>query len=401
MTEKARICILGGGFGGLYAALRLSELPWNPSATPEIVLIDNNDRFLFSPLLYELLTGELQSWEIAPPFSELLANTRVRFHQGTVCDINLENRQVHLEDGVELTYDRAILALGGETPLHLVPGCADYAFPFRTIADAYRLEERLRVLETSDKDKIRIAVVGGGYCGVELACKLADRLQNRGRLRLVERGTEILQTSTEFNRKAATKALEERGIWIDLETTSEAITPDTISLLYRGQVDPIPVDVVIWTVGTQVASVVQSLPVKHTERGQVEVTRTLQAIDHPELFAVGDLAYSLDASGQPVPTTAQAAMQQADYAAWNVWASLSDRPLLPFEYQGLGEMMTLGIDNATLTGLGVKLDGQMAHLLRRLAYLYRMPTFDHQLKVGLNWITQPVREFFSQSGLPR
>ncbi|AFY83525.1 NAD(P)/FAD-dependent oxidoreductase [Oscillatoria acuminata] len=401
MTEKARICILGGGFGGLYAALRLSELPWNPSATPEIVLIDNNDRFLFSPLLYELLTGELQSWEIAPPFSELLANTRVRFHQGTVSEINLENRQVHLEDGVEFSYDRAIVALGGETPLDLVPGSADYAFPFRTIADAYRLEERLRLLEASDQDKIRIAVVGGGYSGVELACKLADRLQNRGRLRLVEMGTEILRTSTEFNREAATKALEERGIWIDLETTTQEITADSISLLYRGQVDPIPVDVVIWTVGTQVASVVQSLPVKHTERGQIEVTRTLQAIDHPELFAVGDLAYSLDASGQPVPTTAQAAMQQADYAAWNVWASLSDRPLLPFEYQGLGEMMTLGIDNATLTGLGVKLDGQMAHLLRRLAYLYRMPTFDHQLKVGLNWITQPVREFFSQSGLPR
>ncbi|MGL5194768.1 MAG: NAD(P)/FAD-dependent oxidoreductase [Chroococcales cyanobacterium] len=401
MTEKARICILGGGFGGLYAALRLSELPWNPSETPEIVLIDNNDRFLFSPLLYELLTGELQSWEIAPPFSELLANTRVRFHQGTVSDINLENRQVHLEDGMEFTYDRAILALGGETPLDLVPGSADYAFPFRTIADAYRLEERLRVLEASDKDKIRIAVVGGGYCGVELACKLADRLQNRGRLRLVERGTEILETSTEFNRKAATKALEERGIWIDLETTSQEMTADTISLLYRGQVDPIPVDVVIWTVGTQVASVVQFLPVKHTDRGQIEVTRTLQAIDHPELLAIGDLAYCLDANGQPVPTTAQAAMQQADYAAWNVWASLSDRPLLPFEYQGLGEVMTLGIDNATLTGLGVKLDGQMAHLLRRLAYLYRMPTFDHQLKVGLNWITQPVREFFSQSGLPR
>ncbi|MCT7966637.1 NAD(P)/FAD-dependent oxidoreductase [Laspinema sp. D1] len=401
MTEKARICILGGGFGGLYAALRLSELPWNPSGTPEIVLIDNNDRFLFSPLLYELLTGELQSWEIAPPFSELLANTRVRFHQGTICDINLENRQVHLEDGVEFSYDRAIVALGGETPLDLVPGCADYAFPFRTIADAYRLEERLRLLEASDKDKIRIAVVGGGYSGVELACKLADRLKNRGRLRLVEMGTEILRTSTEFNRKAATQALEERGIWIDLETATEEITADSISLLYRGQVDPIPVDLVIWTVGTQVASVVQALPVKHTQRGQIEVTRTLQAIDHPELFAVGDLAYCLDGSGQPVPTTAQAAMQQADYAAWNVWASLSDRPLLPFEYQGLGEMMTLGIDNATLTGLGVKLDGQMAHLLRRLAYLYRMPTFDHQLKVGLNWITQPVREFFSQSGLPR
>jgi NADH dehydrogenase len=96
------------------------------------------------------------------------------------------------------------------------------------------------------------------------------------------------------------------------------------------------------------------------------------------------------------PATAQAAFQQADYTAWNIWATLSDRPLLPFRYQQLGEMMTLGIDNATLTGLGVKLDGSLAAVARRLAYLYRMPTLDHQLKVGFNWLARPIIEILSK-----
>ena len=182
MTEqRTRICILGGGFGGLYTALRLSQLPWTKPEKPEIVLVDRSDRFLFSPLLYELMTGELQTWEIAPPFEELLAGTGVRFHQATVANIDLEAQRVQLQDGVDLTYDRLVLALGGETPLNQVTGAGEYALPFRTVADAHRLEERLRVLEESDAEKIRVAIVGGGYSGVELACKLADRLGDRGR----------------------------------------------------------------------------------------------------------------------------------------------------------------------------------------------------------------------------
>jgi NADH dehydrogenase len=120
------------------------------------------------------------------------------------------------------------------------------------------------------------------------------------------------------------------------------------------------------------------------------VTPTLQAVDRPEIFAVGDLADCQDADGQQVPATAQAAFQQADYAGWNLWASLTDRPLLPFRYQQIGELMALGTDNATLTALGVKLEGPLAYVARRLAYLYRMPTLDHQLRVGLNWIAQPL-----------
>ena len=99
MSEQpSRICILGGGFGGLYTALRLSQLPWEPFSEPAITLIDRGDRFLFSPLLYELVTGELQAWEIAPNFEDLLAGTPIRFQQATVTGLDIEARQVQLAD---------------------------------------------------------------------------------------------------------------------------------------------------------------------------------------------------------------------------------------------------------------------------------------------------------------
>ncbi|MFN6515938.1 MAG: NAD(P)/FAD-dependent oxidoreductase [Nostoc sp. CreGUA01] len=397
MTQQtSRICILGGGFGGLYTALRLSQLSWESTQKPEIVLVDQSDRFLFSPFLYELLTGELQTWEIAPPFEELLQATGVRFYQGVVSGIDIDQRRVNLHEGPQIPYDRLVLALGGETPLDLVPGAATYAYTFRTISDAYRLEERLRFLEESDADKIRVAIVGAGYSGVELACKLADRLGQRGRFRIVEIADQILRTSPEFNREAAKKALEARGVFLDLETKVESIGQDTISLEYKNQVDTIPVELVIWTVGTRVAPIVKSLPLKQNQRGQISTTSNLQVFEHPEIFALGDLADCHDVEGQQIPATAQAAFQQADYTAWNIWASLTNRPLLPFRYQHLGEMMALGKDNATLAGLGIKLEGRLGYIGRRLAYLYRLPTLDHQLKVGFNWLARPIIETLSK-----
>ncbi|MDF5736337.1 MAG: NAD(P)/FAD-dependent oxidoreductase [Nostoc sp.] len=397
MTQQtSRICILGGGFGGLYTALRLSQLPWESTQKPEIVLVDQSDRFLFSPLLYELLTGELQTWEIAPPFEEILQGTGVRFYQGVVSGIDIDQQRVNIQSGPEIPYDRLVLALGGETPLDLVPGATSYAYTFRTISDAYRLEERLRFLEESDADKIRVAIVGAGYSGVELACKLADRLGERGRFRIIEIADQILRTSPEFNREAAKKAIEARGVFLDLETKIELIEQNSISLEYKNQVDTIPVDLVIWTVGTKVAPVVKSLPLKQNQRGQISTTSNLQVLDHPEIFALGDLADCHDAEGQQVPATAQAAFQQADYTAWNIWATLTNRPLLPFRYQQLGEMMALGIDNATLTSLGIKLDGRLGYVARRIAYLYRLPTLDHQLKVGFNWLVRPIIETLSR-----
>jgi NADH dehydrogenase len=393
MTERPlRICLLGGGFGGLYTALRLSQFPWETSQKPEIVLVDKSDRFLFSPLLYELVSGEMQTWEIAPPFVELLEGTEVRFQQACVTGIDVTTQQVKLDRASPLNYDKLVIGIGGKTPVEPVSGAKDYAIPFRRLEDAYRLGEKLRILEESPAEKIRVAIVGGGYSGVELACKLADRLGEKGRIRLIERGETILSTSSQFNRETAKKALETRRIWLDLETEVEQISSETISLLYKGQSDTIPVDLVLWTVGTQVSELIENLPLKQNPRGFLKTNSHLQVEDHPEIFALGDVVESEDASGQKVPATAQSAIQQSDYCAWNIWASLTGRPLLPFRYQPLGEMMALGVDNASLAGLGMKLDGPLAYLARRLVYLYRMPTLKHQLTVGLNWLTHPLLE---------
>ena len=396
-VSNQRVVILGGGFGGLYTALALSKLPWEKIAKPEITLVDQRDRFVFVPLLYELVTDELQTWEIAPPYSELLAGTGIKFHQSGVAGIDTAASSVHLQDDTVLPYDQLVLALGGDTPMDMAVGVEDHAIAFRTLNYANALKGRLREIENSNADKIRVAVVGGGYSGVELACKLAERLGERGRLRIVERGTAILQNSPEFNQKAAQEALTEKGIWIDYETTVTEVGVDTISLEYKEQIDVIPVDLVLWTVGNRVNPLITSLPFAKNDQQQLKIQPTLQLLDQDHIFALGDLAEGKDADGNKVPTTAQSALQQADYTAWNIWASLTGRPLLPFKYQHLGEMMTLGSDSATLTGLGLTLDGTAAHIIRRLTYLYRMPTFEHQLRVGLNWISQPLRELLSAS----
>jgi demethylphylloquinone reductase len=393
--SATRICIVGGGFGGLYTALRLSEFPWQSADKPEITLIDQSDRFLFSPLLYELITEEMQSWEIAPPFAELLANTGIIFQQGSVTEIDIEGKQVTLHNEQKIDYDKLVLSTGGRTPVESTPGAKDYALPFRSLNDAYRLQEKLRLLEESDRDRIRIAVVGGGYSGVELACKLADRLGDKGRIRIIDRGTQILKDSSEFNRETAIKALEKNQIWQDLETEVEQVASDSITLIYKGQADTIPVDIVLWTVGNRVSELINKLPLPQNEQGLLEIEPTLLVKGREDIFALGDAANSYDGDGKPLPATAQVAFQQSDYCAWNIWASATNRPLLSFRYQPLGEMMTLGTDNATINGLGLKLDGPMAYVARRLIYLYRLPTLKHQLTVGFNWITQPIVELLS------
>ena len=391
MTEaRKQVCILGGGFAGLYTALRLDELPWENAVKPKITLIDKSDRFLFTPLLYELLTGEMQAWEIAPPYSELLADTEIQYSQNSVKNIDLNQRQVTLEDNSALNYDRLVITTGGNTPLNFVPGAQEYAIPFRTLEDAYLLAEKLKTVEKSSAKYVRIAIVGGGYSGVELACKLADRLGARGRIRIVEKGDNILRNSPEFNRETARKALEARQVWLDLDTEIQRIESDSITLGYRDKTDTIPVDIVLWTVGTKVSEFIQQLPLPHDPAGFLKTNSLLQVVGESCIYALGDVATGQDATGQQIPKTAQAAMQQADYCAWNIWASLTHRPTLAFRYQPLGEMMTLGIDNATLSGLGLKLEGIPAHLLRRLIYLYRLPTRKHKLNVGLNWLAQPL-----------
>jgi len=393
-----RICILGGGFGGLYTALNLSRLPW--AIMPEIILIDKNDRFLFTPFLYELVTGEMNEWEVAPSFVELLANTGIQFIQGTVTDIDLDAKQVEVNIGQPSTllFDRLVLAIGGETPINLIEGAAEYAIPFRTLNDLYRLNSKLELLEASNQDKIRVCIAGGGSSGVELACKVADRLKGRGRVRLVDRNDKILSRSTTQNRNIAELALSKRGVWTDLNTRVAQITDDDITLDYGNGSDTLPVDIVLWTVGTSFSKLLQKLPVPHDQRGALSTETTLQLRGNEDVFAIGDVAACVDSNGQVLTATAQVAFQQSQYCAWNIWASLNQQKLVPFSYIPLGEFISLGVDGATASILGrFNIDGLPASLMRRFAYLLRMPTLQHQWKIGTYWLTQPFVEALRKS----
>jgi NADH dehydrogenase len=393
-----RICILGGGFGGLYTALNLARLPW--AVSPEIILVDKSDRFLFTPFLYELVTGEMQEWEVAPTFAELLADTGIQFVQGLVTNIDLEAQQIEVNVGqpTVLKYDRLVLAIGSETPMQTVDGAAEYAIPFRNLKDFYRLNSKLELLEASDRDKIRICVAGGGSSGVELSCKIADRLKDRGRVRLVDRNPKILSNSTAANRKIAESALSQRGVWTDLNTRVSQITADEITLDYGDGSDTLPVDIVLWTVGSTFSTTLQKLGVEHNQQGAIATESTLQMKGYADVFAIGDLANCLDANSHAVPATAQVAFQQSQYCAWNIWASLNQKALVPFSYIPLGEFISLGIDGATASILGkFSIDGLPAHAIRRIAYLLRMPSWQHQWKLGTHWLSKPLIEIFRKS----
>jgi NADH:ubiquinone reductase (non-electrogenic) len=395
-----RICILGGGFGGLYTALELIRRPW--PEPPQITLVDRQERFVFAPLLYELLTGEMEEWEVAPRFQDLLPEG-VAFRRGAVQSVDLQEHRVFLAEGQTLEYDALVLALGGETPLQGVPGAAEFAFPFRTLADAQRLRAHLQTLEARDPAQaIYLAIVGAGASGVELACKLADRLGSRGQIRLIEVGSQILPGFAPSSRKAAQAALAQRRVQVELQTKVLGIeaTGDNGAPPFRLQRQRLAtqemavdlVDAVLWTVGTQPAAAIANLDLPKNERGRLQVLPTLQTPTFPEVFALGDGAAVVDATGQPVPATAQAAFQEAGYCAWNLWALLTqERPLLPFRYFSLGEMLSLGADTAVVSALGgLTLTGPLGYLARRVAYLFRLPTLEHQLRVGWSWMTRPL-----------
>ncbi|PZO40610.1 MAG: FAD-dependent oxidoreductase [Pseudanabaena frigida] len=393
-----RICILGGGFGGLYTALNLARLPW--SVMPEIILVDKSDRFLFTPFLYELVTAEMQEWEIAPTFAELLVDTGIQFVQGLVTNIDFETKQVEVNIGQRNTieYDRLILAIGGETPMNLVKGASEYAIPFRNLNDFYRLNSKLELLEASNRDKIRVCIAGGGSSGVELACKIADRLKDRGRVRLIDRNDKILANSTEANRSIAELALSQRGVWTDLNTRVSQVTDEEVILEYADGSDTLPVDIILWTVGSTFSKLLQNLPVSHNHRGTIATESTLQVKGYPDVFAIGDLAGCTDANGYLLPATAQVAFQQSQYCAWNIWASLNQKPLVSFSYIPLGEFISLGIDGATASIFGkFSIDGLPASFMRKFAYLLRMPTFQHQWKIGVHWLTKPLVELLRKS----
>ncbi|PZV16138.1 MAG: NAD(P)/FAD-dependent oxidoreductase, partial [Leptolyngbya sp.] len=208
-----RACILGGGFGGLYCALSLHRR-LKKSAQVHITLVEPRDRFNFTPLLYELLTQELAPWEIAPAYQDLLKHTAVDLRQDWAEHIDLDQQRVTLRHGEPLAYDYLVVALGSQMRPPTTPGSQTHTLPFNTLADAEQLERRLASLD--HLPKVQVVVAGAGPSGVELACKLSDRLGSRGQITVVDRRGEILRSYPERIQRAAARALAQRGVEVYL-----------------------------------------------------------------------------------------------------------------------------------------------------------------------------------------
>lgn len=381
-NEATKICILGGGFGGLYTAIYLSSFSWVKSGKCQITLVEQKDNFLFSPLLYEILTGELQRWEIAPSYQKLLANTNIHFCQDKIENVDLQSRQVKLEKNQPLTYDYLVLAVGTKNKFVDIPGLATHALTFRTLADTENLQERLTIMEASGRQRLRIAIIGGGPNGVELACKLADRLQRRVEVSLIERGNEILKNFNSGVKTAAKKALKKRHIQVKFETNVSAIAADNITIASNNQTITLPVDLVLWTAGTEAIEWVYNLDCPKNGGGKLITRPTLQLVEYPEVLALGDLAEIHN--GQTLPATAQVAYQQASCAAKNLKAALLGKRLKRFRYLHLGDMLTLGKGDAIVSSFFLNITGSLGAILRRLIYIFRLPTMRHRIQVLKN-----------------
>jgi NADH:ubiquinone reductase (non-electrogenic) len=447
---RPEVAVLGGGFGGLYTALRLCSLDWSGGPKPHVTLVDRDERFSFSPMLYELATGTAATWEVSPSYEELLRDTGVEFvravrargrqnsraavrrrprrraphslspHQPPqltprahtlapqeVRGLDDDARIVQLHaDGDErsLPYDQCVLAFGMEPARDVVPGIAEHALTFGSQADdALKLRQRLDQLRAaSGAEPVRIAIVGGGYVGVELAANLMSWSAAKAdapatRVTLLHRSSSLLPAASDFNRREAERRLADAGVDVRLDTTVTMVGAESLELggacsgAADGAADEprelLPAELIVWTAGVRPASVVSSLGLPLDETGRVEADETLRVRGSERLYAIGDAAAVTDARGDPVPPTAQAAMQQADYAAWNVRAALRSEAVMPFRYAALGEMLSLGGDAGSVSALGdlVKLQGGLGAASRRAVYAARMPTPEQAVKVGVSW----------------
>ncbi len=386
------LCIVGGGFGGLYCALALQRYQRRLPHPLRVTLVEPRDRFTFTPLLYELLTKELKPWHIAPTYRALLASTTVQHCQDWVDGIDLKQRRLTLRQGDELTYDYLVVALGSQIRPPTVPG-SHLAMPFASLDDAWIISNRLAELESqSTNAAIDVVVAGAGPSGVELACKLADRLGRRGRIAVLDRRSVILRSHPDPIQRAASKALAQRYVEVYTDASIQTVQADRVIYHYQGQTQQRRADLVIWTVGTVPCLWPGVNGPKQTPLSQCLVRPTLQLLDYDHVFVLGDMA-AMAARGQDhAPMTAQSAFQAAPVVAHNLWASVTQRPLRPFRYHHLGNMLTLGQGEAIVFGFGFCLTGSLGSVARRWAYWLRLPTWPHRWRVLRSWLRMKGEE---------
>ncbi|AFY92392.1 NAD(P)/FAD-dependent oxidoreductase [Chamaesiphon minutus] len=411
-AQKLPTLILGGGFTGLFTALHLSHQHYQ---TPTI-LIDRGSRFIFKPLLYEFLSGEMNTQYICPRYDNLLHKSGIEFIQDTVQSIDLHQRQVKLASGLHYNYRNLVLSLGSVVGYCGVEGAKEHTLQFSSTEDAVVLAKHLRdclqrATQATGLEKqtlLTFAIMGAGCTGIELAATLADLLPNWYallggditdlRVVVIQRGQEILKGHSDSIRETTQTALQERNVAVELMLETEVIEvrPNTVVLKRNNQIEQLCAATMIWTAGTAMNPLIDTLSIPEASRdrhGQLKLTNTSQLLGFPEVFAGGDCTVM-----EPqLPATAQVAYQQGAAISHNLQALSENRPLLPVEIGLRGTLLKLGLDESVADLFDrYQVKGHLGHLIRQAAYVDLLPTPARNFKGTIEWLSDELFHYIAE-----
>jgi NADH:quinone reductase (non-electrogenic) len=406
-AARHRVVIVGGGFGGLFAAKFLRRVP------VDVTLIDRTNHHTFQPLLYQLATGILSEGAVAPPLRQVLRKHRnVRVDLGEVKSFDLQQRTVTvarpLESELTVPYDSLIVAAGASGSYFGHDEFSRYAPGMKTIDDALELRARIfgafemAELE-SDPEAQRIwltfAVIGAGPTGVEMAGQIAElsrRALNRNfrridpasaRVLLFDGGAEPLATFGEHLCAIATKEIERTGVELRMHSRVTDVKPQEIVVDGPNGEEHVGCHTKVWSAGVKASALGGMLAgasgAKTDRAGRVEVLPDCTLPDHPEVFVIGDMM-----ALNHLPGVAEVAMQSGIHAARTIKRRLrGDTASKPFVYRDLGSMATISRFRAIVSFKGIKVGGFIGWLMWVFVHLTFLTGFKNRGTALLKWLS--------------
>lgn len=401
-----RVVIVGGGFGGMHAALALRKAPVH------ITLIDRRNFHLFQPLLYQVATGALSPADVASPLRVVFKNQKnVEVLLGEVVGIDHDNRQVHLRDGDCIPYDTLILATGST---HHYFGHDEWALVapgLKTIEDALDIRTRIFIaFEAAEREPdlakrlewLTFIVVGGGPTGVELAGALGEianetlrkdfrHINTReARIYLVEADDRVLGTYPPDLSQKADEFLRQLGVTIVPKTRVTQIDDRGVIMKAGERSSRVDARTVLWAAGVRGSSLGKLVAAGNDaildRAGRVLVEPDLSMPGHPHVFVIGDLAAYLHQDGQPLPGIAPTAIQQGEFVAKLVVARLRGQPKPTFRYHHQGSLATVGRAAAVADFGKIRISGLIAWLAWVFIHLMKIVEFENRLLVFVQWL---------------
>lgn len=391
------VVILGAGFGGLNVARDLAKAP------VRITLIDRQNYHLFQPLLYQVAIARLLPSEIAYPLRTIYRRQKnLTFQMGEVSGIDFEQRFVKLNGSI-IAYDYLIVALGAETNFFGMEAVQQNGFQLKDIPSAIETRNHLlKLFEEASRESepekrgamLTFVVVGGGPTGVETAGALADLISQvmvkdyphldlkEARVLLLEANDHLITAYPHDLRHATYELLHRKRVEILLKARLADYNGDRVKLTDGRE---ITTHTLIWTAGVQAAQVLQSLQVERAASGRIRVEPTLQLPGHPEVFVIGDAAFLLDESSQPLPMLSTVAIQQGKHTAYNIQRLLIKARPKPFQYKDPGLLATIGHNAAVARIWGISFSGFIAWVIWVFLHIYRLIGFRNRLLVFVNW----------------